>query len=388
MPSTKKPIRVGIIGLSPGGGWAPVSHLPYLQESSKYTITAVCNSTLESGNKAIEQYDLPTAAKAYDSVESMCDSDTVDLVVCVVVVFSHYKLVKPAIERGKDVYVEWPLCGTTEEAKELAQLASEKGVRTIIGFQGRVGHVHSTLREILNSGRIGRVLATHIVGSSTTPETGNRIDKRYLYFKERDAEGASGQVTLTIYMGHTMDFLASLLGQPRTVSARLQTTWPYVSILDGDKVLETNVKKTADDYASLHGVTDRDVPYTYVLRGGDAFQEGEGLIWDIIGEKGQIRVTGATIMFNIGADNYKVQLKNYATGKVETVSLHEKLSLPLFAQNVGMMYERFADGEVVPTFEDAVRRHEFLNAVFESNEDSGSVQTSTFGKWEPLSGQQ
>jgi predicted dehydrogenase len=96
---------------------------PYLQKSSKYTITAVCNSTLESGNKAIEQYNLPTAAKAYDSVEEMCDSDTVDLAFCVVVVFSHYKLVKPAIERGKDVYVEWPLCGTTEEANELAQLA-------------------------------------------------------------------------------------------------------------------------------------------------------------------------------------------------------------------------------------------------------------------------
>jgi predicted dehydrogenase len=178
MSSTKNPIRVGIIGLSPGGGWAPVSHLPYLQNSSKYTITAGCNSTLESGNKAFEQYNLPTAAKAYDSVESMCDSDTVDLVVCIVVVFSHYKLVKPAIDRGKVVYVEWPLCGTTEEAKELAQLAKEKSIWTIIGFQGRAGHVHSILREILDSGRIGQDLATHIIGSSTTLETGNCINKR------------------------------------------------------------------------------------------------------------------------------------------------------------------------------------------------------------------
>ena len=378
MSPPNSPIRVGLIGLSPEGGWAPVSHLPYLQNSSKYTITAVCNSSIESGNKAIEQYNLLLgSAKAYDSVESMCDSDTVDLVVCVVVVFSHYKLVKPAIERGKDVYVEWPLCGTTEESKELAQLAKEKGVRTIIGFQSRVGHLHSTLQEILDGGRIGRVLASHIVGSSTTPETGNRLDKRYLYFKERDAEGAKGQVTLTIYVGHTMDFVASLLGQPRTVSAQLQTTWPYVDILDGGKVIETNVKKTADDYASLHGVTNKDVKYTYVLRGGDPFQEGDGLVWDIIGEKGQIRVTGATIMFNIGADNYKVQVKDYATGKIETVPMHEKLPLPLLAQNVGMVYEKFADGKFVPTFDDAVRRHEFLDAMFTSNEDGGSVQTFT-----------
>ncbi|PIG89808.1 hypothetical protein AARAC_005856 [Aspergillus arachidicola] len=368
------PIRVGLIGLSAGGGWAPVSHLPYLKSSSKYTITAVCNSSIESSRKAIEQYDLEQSAEAYDSVESMCDSDTVDLVVCVVVVFSHYKLVKPAIERGKNVYVEWPLCGTTEEAKELAQLAKQKGVRTIIGFQSRVGHIHSTLQGILDSGRIGRVLASHIVGSSITPETGNRLDKRYLYFKERHAEGTKGQVTLTIYVGHTMDFVASLLGQPRTVSAQLQTTWPLVTILDGDEIIESHVPKSADDYASLHGVTSTGVKYTYVLRGGEAFQEGDGLVWDIIGEKGQIRVTGGTIMFNIGADNYKIQVKDYANGNIETIPLHEKLPLPLLAQNVGMVYEKFADGEIVPTFEDAVRRHEFLDAMFASDENGGSVQ--------------
>ncbi|KAK1141163.1 hypothetical protein N8T08_009330 [Aspergillus melleus] len=382
-PSTT-PIRVGLIGLSPGGGWAPVAHLPYLQHSPKYKITAICNTSIDSGNKAISQYNLPPSTKAYDSVESMCDSDTVDLVVCIVVVFSHYELIKPAIERGKDVFVEWPLCGTSEQSQELAQLAKEKGVRTIIGLQGRVGHVHSTLQAVLESGRIGRVLASHIVGSSTTPETGNRLDKRFRYFKERHAEGTKGQVTLTIYMGHTMDFVASLLGQPKTVSAQLRTTWPYVDILDGGEVIETGVKKTADDYASLHGVTDKDVQYTYVLRGGDAFQEGDGLVWDIIGEKGQIRVTGATIMFNIGAENYKIQVKDYATGKIETVPMHEKLPLPLLAQNVGMVYERFADGEFVPTFEDAVRRHEFLDAVFASNEGGGSVQSFESEKWGPL----
>lgn len=156
----------------------------------------------------------------------MCDSDTVDLVVCVVVVFSHYKLVKPAIERGKDVYVEWPLCTTTEESKELAELAKEKGVRTIIGIQSLAGHVHSTLQEMLNSGRIGRLLVSHIVGNGESPETGNQIDKRYLYFKEKEWTSGSHETALSIYVGQTMEFVASLLGQPRTVSAQLQTTWP------------------------------------------------------------------------------------------------------------------------------------------------------------------
>ncbi|PIG69204.1 hypothetical protein AARAC_005079 [Aspergillus arachidicola] len=54
-----------------------------------------------------------------------------------------------------------------------------------------------------------------------------------------------------------MDFVASLLGQPDTVSALLQTTWLYVNILDEDKVIDRHVKKTADDYASRHGVLNK-----------------------------------------------------------------------------------------------------------------------------------
>ncbi|KAF5865339.1 hypothetical protein ETB97_004550 [Aspergillus alliaceus] len=56
-------------------------------------------------------------------------------------------------------------------------------------------------------------------------------------------------------------------------------------------------------------------------------------------------------MFNIGADNYKIQVTDYQTGNIETVPMHEKLPLPLLSQNVGMLYERFADeGGSVQTF--------------------------------------
>ncbi|KAI9164152.1 hypothetical protein HJFPF1_05791 [Paramyrothecium foliicola] len=55
----------------------------------------------------------------------------------------------------------------------------------------------------------------------------------------------------------------------------------------------------------------------------------------------------------MGVDHSKVEMKNYATGKIDTIPLHEHLPLTLFAQNVGQVYEIFANGGVVPTFEDA-----------------------------------
>jgi len=364
-------IHVGIIGLSAGGGWAATAHLPYLQQSTKYTVTAVCNSSAAASKKAIEKYGL-RSAKAFDDVKTMCTSQKVDLVVCAVAVFSHYELIKPAIESGKDVYVEWPLCATTKQAEEIHQLARENGVRTIVGLQGCVSHVQTTLEEIIKSGRIGSPLVTQISGSACTGETGTRLVERYQYFKDRDIDGVTGQVMLSIYIGHTFEPLAQLLGQPTDVSAQLKTTWPLVNIVTPDnRVLESDVHKTADDYASLQGTLISGVKYTYTMRGGDAFDDGEGLVWDIIGDKGQIRLDGSSIMLNLGAPDYRIRVKDYQSNRIETTRLHQHLDLPLAAQNIGKLYENFADGKDVPTFEDAIRRHNFLDAVFLSANKRG-----------------
>jgi predicted dehydrogenase len=371
--SCKQPIRIGIIGLSTSGGWAATAHLPYLQTTAKYKVTAICNSSIQTARQAIQQYGFESA-QAFDSVQAMCASDGVDLVVCAVAVFSHYKLVKPAIEAGKDVYVEWPLGVSTEEAEELEALAEKKGVRTIVGLQGRVSHVQATLRNLIDSGKIGTPLVTQIWGSATTGETGTQIVKRYEYFKDRVAQGTKGQVMLTIYVGHTFDPLSQLFGEPTSVSSVLKTTWPRVSILDGDRTVESDVPKTADDFAGLQGVMSSGVKFTYNFRGGDAFVEGEGLVWDIVGDKGQIRLTGSSIMLNLGAEDYQIRLKDYATGNIELVEPYKSLDLPLAAQNIGRLYENFADGEPCPNFSDAVQRHKFIDAVFASAEAGGGVQ--------------
>jgi predicted dehydrogenase len=44
------PIRIGFLGLSKSG-WAPGTHLPYLQKSDKYKIVAICNSPISSSQK-------------------------------------------------------------------------------------------------------------------------------------------------------------------------------------------------------------------------------------------------------------------------------------------------------------------------------------------------
>ncbi|KAI5195618.1 hypothetical protein AUEXF2481DRAFT_31493 [Aureobasidium subglaciale EXF-2481] len=358
-------IGVGVIGLSQGGGWASAAHLPYLKQSDKFEIVALTNSSKESAHKAMSKYGLEDA-EAYDSVEEMVKNPRVKLVVCAVAVFSHYKLVKPALEAGKDVYVEWPLGATTKEAEELTTLAQKKGVRTFVGLQGRASHLVSSLQRLVSNGSVGKLLVSQVSGNAGTPETGTKLPPRYSYFKDREAEGTTGQVMLNIYIGHTVDYMATVTGEFATVSAESKTTWPTVDLVEGDKVLESQIPKTADDYVTLHGTTTNGAIYAYTMRGGDAFAPGEGFVWDIIGDKGQIRVTGSTIMANLGAEDYKIRLKDYATGDVSDVELDSHLDVPLAAQNVGKLYESYASGQPLCTFESAVQRHQFLDGMFES----------------------
>ena len=168
MSSNASPIRVGIIGLGIGnadfapGLWAATAHLPYLQASPAYRITAVSNSSAKSAQTAINHHKLGSDVKAYGSPSDIAADPNVDLIVVSVKVGAHYALTKPALLAGKDVYVEWPLAATIAESEELTALAKEKGVKTIVGVQARASPLITKLRSILKNNELGTILSSTV----------------------------------------------------------------------------------------------------------------------------------------------------------------------------------------------------------------------------------
>lgn len=182
-------IRIGFIGLSSSAGqsaagqWGSKAHLPYLSQSSQYTITAVCNSSVEAAGRAIALHRLDTArVRAYGDAESLANDDNVDLVVCCVRVARHYELCKPALLAGKMVYCEWPLAANLTQMTELASLAETKHVKTAVGLQGRMGAYVPKIRDLIGEGehRLGPVLSTNM--NAYTPMIGSTLpeDIRYV----------------------------------------------------------------------------------------------------------------------------------------------------------------------------------------------------------------
>lgn len=162
------PIRVGLIGLTTvtpsGEGYTPgswgLAHLAGLSGSPHYKIVALCNSTVEKAQKSIEHNKLDPATKAYGSVEELVQDPEVDLVVVSVHVDKHYALVKPALQNKKSVFVEFPLAGSYLQVEELAELARQAGVKTVVGAQARANLALKKVKELIKSRAIGDVVST------------------------------------------------------------------------------------------------------------------------------------------------------------------------------------------------------------------------------------
>src|SRR5580704_11915578 len=206
-------IRLGLIGASVKGTWSARSHLPALQASAEIELTAVCTTKADSAEAARLAWG---ARLAFDDYRKMIASPEIDAVAVVVRVPSHYAPAKAALEAGKPVYCEWPLGRTTAEAVELAALAKSKGVVTAVGLQARVDPALMHMKELVEAGYVGEMMAVHI--SMIRDGVLTRPSHRTW---QRDAE--LGANTLTIANGHTIDAMRFVTGDFARLSAVVAT---------------------------------------------------------------------------------------------------------------------------------------------------------------------
>lgn len=72
----------------------------------------------------------------------------------------HYPVAKAALLAGKHVYCEKPLADTAAEARELADLARERGLITRVGHGFPRNPVHDPAKEIIAAGSTRRAALT------------------------------------------------------------------------------------------------------------------------------------------------------------------------------------------------------------------------------------
>ena len=187
------PIRVAVIGLSSSAktSWASTAHLPYLlskRGQSKFKIVALLNSSVQAAKDAISTYNLPSDTRTYGDPASLAADPEVDLVVCTTRVDKHYETIYPSVEAGKGIYSEWPLASNALQARELAAVAKKSGSKAMVGVQGRLAPIALKIRELLEEGRIGKVLSSEVRGMGGTIDR-QRLPEGLSYFYNREIGG-------------------------------------------------------------------------------------------------------------------------------------------------------------------------------------------------------
>ncbi|QCX80777.1 Inositol 2-dehydrogenase/D-chiro-inositol 3-dehydrogenase [Streptomyces sp. YIM 121038] len=128
----KERVRVGVIGC---GTVAQIMHLPYLRSlSDQFEITALSDLSPGLLDALGERYGVPPERRFTDH-RALLDTD-VDAVL-VLSGGSHAPQVLAAVEAGKHVLVEKPLCFTLREADEIEAAADRAGVRLMVAYMKR-----------------------------------------------------------------------------------------------------------------------------------------------------------------------------------------------------------------------------------------------------------
>lgn len=93
------------------------------------------------------------------SYEEILANDDISMVAIATPAETHGKLIKSALEAGKDVFVEKPLCLDVYEGKKLVQLAKETNRILMIGHLLQYHPCVQKIQEMLSEGKIGTLIS-------------------------------------------------------------------------------------------------------------------------------------------------------------------------------------------------------------------------------------
>lgn len=119
-------IKTGLLAYGASG---KLFHAPFIETHPNYELVGAW----ERNHKNLV-HDYPNA-KSFDTLEEILASD-VELIVVNTPINTHYEYTKRVLEAGKHALVEKAFTTTSEEAKELHELAEQKNLKLCV-YQNR-----------------------------------------------------------------------------------------------------------------------------------------------------------------------------------------------------------------------------------------------------------
>jgi predicted dehydrogenase len=157
--SSQASLRVGVIGTGSMGR----NHARIFGELPESTLAAVLDERADVAGEIAAKYQ----ARAVTTLDEFADA--VDAATIATPTVTHFAIAKQLLERGKHVLVEKPFVETPEQARELCELAQQRGLVLQVGHIERFNPVLSALESRLTRPRF-------IEATRLSPYPGRSLD--------------------------------------------------------------------------------------------------------------------------------------------------------------------------------------------------------------------
>jgi predicted dehydrogenase len=183
--------------------------IPGIRGAARCSVDAIASREPGRAAAVAAELDIP---RAYGSYEELLADPEIDAVYIPLPNHLHAEWTKAAARAGKHVLCEKPLAMNADEAADMVAVCEAEGVRLMEAFMYRLHPSLVATRELVTSGRIGRLMS---------------VDSWFSYFNDDPTNirniaevGGGGLFDIGCYTINVSRFLFG--AEPRTVDARLE----------------------------------------------------------------------------------------------------------------------------------------------------------------------
>lgn len=319
-----KPLNVAIIGQGRSG--RDIHGAYFLTEESKkfYKVAAVVDRMPGRRQRAAQEF----GCDVYENYEALFERSDIDLVVNSTFSNEHYPVTMALLNHGKNVVCEKPFSAYAHECEDMIRAAKENGVILTVFQQSRLAPYYKRIHEILESGKLGRLIQISIAFSGYARRWDWQTSQRFY--------GGSLLNTGPHPLDQALDLLDLPDGEMPQIFSRLDKVNTFGDAEDYAKILLTYPGKPLIDLeiSSCDGYSD----YTYKVQGSQGALKAtmKTIDWKYF-DKTAAPAQKLTLEPLTGADGVSPR---YCGEKLEWNSFSEDLSGDAFDLAVADYYER------------------------------------------------
>ncbi|MBQ4641163.1 MAG: Gfo/Idh/MocA family oxidoreductase [Oscillospiraceae bacterium] len=207
-------LKFAIVGL----GGLGKSHLTFYFNVKKHKdveLVALCDIDPEQLQKKVE-LNIGTATvpvdlsqyHLYTDMDEMLEKESLDFIITAVPTYLHAELAVKAMDKGIHVFSEKPMALNLEQCQSMVDAAKRNNVKLQIGQCIRFSPQYQCLRDLVRSGKYGKVIRAEFTRISAAP-----LWSWNNWFMNFDM---SGGAVLDLHV-HDVDFVQWTFGMPKSV---------------------------------------------------------------------------------------------------------------------------------------------------------------------------